>query len=576
MIFILYSAIDDRSIGDQLGQPEYSYYFVMRGFQQALEQLGEVHTLTDTGEALDGLLAELGQRGVPMDEVTLFCFSPPHKAPVDLPCRALTVLAWEFDTIPDAPWGGEPRNDWRTVFANHGRAISLSSYSTEAIRRAMGERFSVATIPVPVWDQFEDIRRYLPREPVQSGASLHVQGMTVDSAEFDLSTEALAPVASAVDQGDTWQGQPIHLSFSFIDPGSTLLSGFYAPEQWGAWSRTSNPSVTLPFKVKGRISLTLSAIGYGHNVGREILVCMGPKTAPITLGDSLQSHTVEFELTESVQAIRFSELDLSPVAGVEDRRTMAVGLRSVDLRQDEGDGEATGGAAVAEDLSQVTLDGVVYTSVFNPSDGRKNWEDIVTAFVWALRDREDATLVLKMSNKDPASFLSRIYSAFARLAPFKCRILVIHGYLDDYNFQQLIASTSYYISASHCEGLCLPLMEYLSCGKPAITPSHTAMADYIDESVAFTVEAAFENNVWPHDPREKFQTTCYRINWESLMTACRESYRVATEDPDRYRQMSDRAIEKMRAYSSVDSVKDRLRRFLKKSPGGIARRASRQ
>ena len=217
------------------------------------------------------------------------------------------------------------------------------------------------------------------------------------------------------------------------------------------------------------------------------------------------------------------------------------------------------------DLAQIKLDGVVYTSVFNPSDGRKNWEDIVTAFVWALRDQEDATLVLKMSNKDPASFLSRIYSAFARLAPFKCRILVIQGYLDDYNFQQLIASTSFYISASHCEGLCLPLMEYLSSGKPAITPAHTAMADYVDDSVAFTVDAALENNVWPHDPREKFQTSCYRINWESLLNACNESYRVAREDPERYRQMSDNAIERMREYSSIDSVRDRLRDFLPES-----------
>jgi len=565
MIFILYSAIDDRSISDQLGQPEYSYFFVMRGFQQALTKLGEVHTVTDTGQALETLLASFRERGIALEKVLLLSFSPPHKAPVDLPCPTMTVLAWEFDTIPDAPWGGDSRNDWRTVFANHGRAISLSSYSTAAIKRAMGDNFNVATIPVPVWDQFANIRDFLPRNPVQEGATLQIQGMTVDSAEFDLSNDALAPVASASGQGDAWQGQPIRLSFSYIDPGSTLLSGFYAPEQWGAWSRTSTPGVSLPYKVKGRVVIRLEAIGYGHNVGREVLVCMGSKTAPITLGDSLQSYSLAFELTEAVQALRFSELDLSPMAGVEDRRTMAVGLRSIDLRADEKGKGDTAEVMDPADLAQIKLDGVVYTSVFNPSDGRKNWEDIVTAFVWALRDQEDATLVLKMSNKDPASFLSRIYSAFARLAPFKCRILVIQGYLDDYNFQQLIASTSFYISASHCEGLCLPLMEYLSSGKPAITPAHTAMADYVDDSVAFTVDAALENNVWPHDPREKFQTSCYRINWESLLNACNESYRVAREDPERYRQMSDNAIERMREYSSIDSVRDRLRDFLPES-----------
>src|SRR5262249_34843234 len=31
------------------------------------------------------------------------------------------------------------------------------------------------------------------------------------------------------------------------------------------------------------------------------------------------------------------------------------------------------------------LEGVVYTSVLAPTDGRKNWRDMVTAFVWAFR-----------------------------------------------------------------------------------------------------------------------------------------------------------------------------------------------
>ena len=69
MIFILYSAIDDTNIGDQLGQPEYSYFFVLRGFQQALEQLGEVHVIADTGEALDVLLAAVQARDIPIEEV---------------------------------------------------------------------------------------------------------------------------------------------------------------------------------------------------------------------------------------------------------------------------------------------------------------------------------------------------------------------------------------------------------------------------------------------------------------------------------------------------------------------------
>ena len=46
---------------------------------------------------------------------------------------------------------------------------------------------------------------------------------------------------------------------------------------------------------------------------------------------------------------------------------------------------------------QVVVDGVVYVSVFNPLDGRKNWHHLITAFCWAFRDTSDATLVLKMT-----------------------------------------------------------------------------------------------------------------------------------------------------------------------------------
>ena len=42
---------------------------------------------------------------------------------------------------------------------------------------------------------------------------------------------------------------------------------------------------------------------------------------------------------------------------------------------------------------RVSLGGVVYTSMLNPTDGRKNWHDILTAFCWALRDAPWALLI---------------------------------------------------------------------------------------------------------------------------------------------------------------------------------------
>ena len=35
---------------------------------------------------------------------------------------------------------------------------------------------------------------------------------------------------------------------------------------------------------------------------------------------------------------------------------------------------------------ELSLDGVIYTSVFNPYDGRKNWRDMIGAFCATFRD----------------------------------------------------------------------------------------------------------------------------------------------------------------------------------------------
>ncbi|RZA19666.1 MAG: glycosyltransferase family 1 protein, partial [Proteobacteria bacterium] len=132
---------------------------------------------------------------------------------------------------------------------------------------------------------------------------------------------------------------------------------------------------------------------------------------------------------------------------------------------------------------RMPLEGVVYTSVLTPSDGRKNWEDMLTAFAWAFRDVQDAVLVLKLGGVNLEKRHHEMVALLSKLAPFKCRIVAIHGYLDAGNYEDLIAASDFYLNASRCEGLCMPLLEYLCAGVPAIAPDHTAMADYVDGTV---------------------------------------------------------------------------------------------
>jgi hypothetical protein len=211
---------------------------------------------------------------------------------------------------------------------------------------------------------------------------------------------------------------------------------------------------------------------------------------------------------------------------------------------------------------RVQLDGIVYTAIFTPSDERKNLYDLLTAFCFAFRDNEDAMLVVKIVHWDKNNYYGPLVWEMSRLAPFKCRVVFVQAQLDDKSLETLIAATSYYVNVSHCEVVSLYLMQFMSCGRPAIAVAHTAMEDYIDESVAFTVDFTQELSAWPQDPRTVFRCERHRIDWESLRDAFLESFRVARQAPEDHRMMGLRAMERMRELTAVDAVAERLRAYL--------------
>jgi len=208
---------------------------------------------------------------------------------------------------------------------------------------------------------------------------------------------------------------------------------------------------------------------------------------------------------------------------------------------------------------ELVLDGVVYTSVFNPCDGRKNWEDMLSAFCVAFRDTPDATLVLKLTHYDAEEALGDILHHLYKNQAYRCRIVLIHGFLADPDYERLVQATRYVVNTSYGEGQCLPLMEFMSCGKPAVAPCNTAMMDYLDSSNAFIVASTEELTAWPHDPRRAFRALRYMTDWASLCTAYRASYEVATQDSVRYGQMSAQAVSRLENFCSQASAQRRLK-----------------
>jgi hypothetical protein len=206
----------------------------------------------------------------------------------------------------------------------------------------------------------------------------------------------------------------------------------------------------------------------------------------------------------------------------------------------------------------LNLSGVVYTSIFNPKDHRKNWEDLLTGFLCALKDCGDATLVLKLITSQPGA-VDEVWNFYRRTGiPHHCKVAFVRDFLTDQQLLELVGASTYYITTTRAEGNCLPLMNYLAAGRPGISPCHTAIADYFGRSVGFVVDSHPEPAAFPQDYRLRKTTSWHRLVWPSLAEQIRKSYEVAKNDSATYQQLARNAREKMLRWSSVQAVAPRL------------------
>jgi glycosyltransferase involved in cell wall biosynthesis len=221
--------------------------------------------------------------------------------------------------------------------------------------------------------------------------------------------------------------------------------------------------------------------------------------------------------------------------------------------------------AMLAPVPRVELSGIVYTTVLNPFDQRKNWEDLLTAFVFALRDRDDATLVVKLVvPPERETFgLNTVVRFWRRLGlAHRCRIVLVSAYLSDAAMAQLTAASTYYLNASRAEGACLPLRNFVAAARPAIAPRHSAIADAFDGDSGFVVESHPEPASWPQDPDGRCTTTWHRLVWTSLRDCIAESYRAANGGGEEYARKSANARARLHGVANTEAVWTRLEQAL--------------
>lgn len=212
--------------------------------------------------------------------------------------------------------------------------------------------------------------------------------------------------------------------------------------------------------------------------------------------------------------------------------------------------------------SILDIEGIVFSYVFNPFDGRKCWEQSVSAYIMAMRREADVCFVLKLIHHEEIRAVKYVEDYVKLFGPFDCRLVIMCGYLPGPSFHKLIDATTFCVNSSCGEGQCLPLLENMAAGRPALAPAHTAMMDYVNSGNSVVVEHDSMFVPFPNDPELKYRTVNFPVRWSSLFEGFVLCHQIAS-DSGQYKTYSDRARDGVRAVASMDVFRSRLGAFVK-------------
>lgn len=432
----------------QLGQRDYSYYFIYRAFAPLLQRWADTTEVTRPESRLDYALWRARQQGL---EPVHISFLPLHSTYLTSHARNVAFILWGLPEIPDEDVGNNPRNNLMRI-ANHlSLILTASDFARNAFIRA-GVKSPVHAVPVPVRPEY-----------------------------FAVSD---------------WR----------LDQQIVLECPVYEIPQ---------PQIENPQRHK------LSTLSSAPSVQER---------AKHFYGAYLKRHLPRTMARWLTSAARAS----APMRSADDENRVSYSASS-----------------------SLILSGVVYTAFVNPFDPTSNWEDMLSAYLLALRSREDATLVIKLvtSADEAAIGLNLVFHYYERLGlRHRCKLALIPCQLSDAHLIELARGSTYYLNTSRAEGACLPLQESLAAGRPAISPNHTAMRDYFDDQLGFVVASHPEPAHWPHDPERRCVSTWHRLVWQSLHDQIQASYEMARENMLGYHAFASRARNQMLNFASVERV----------------------
>ncbi len=525
--FIVCSRITEQNLSKSLGSAEYSYHFILKGYLPLLQKMGDVIEVDNPSEQVDDVYRQALEEG----KRPLFLhFTAPQHVVSGIECPTILVFAWEYDTIPTEYWENNGKHDWRVGLSTVAGALVLSEHTVRAVKKAMGDDYPVVSVPTPTFEMMETLRVRSNRSEPLKRLAVEFSGLLIDSQDM-----RLTPYVPSAEEAEELALTESRYSYFLYTRGLELDAK--EAELREREALVEKGEVEIEEQLRAELSANIQEHLEARNTVRFALG---------TLKRALLRQTLQYPEFEQFHS------SISTV-------------RKKLFQQEQTPIETNFDDVVHEDPvtdNGVFAEGVVYTAILNPLDLRKNWRDMLTAFCTALRDRNDAFLVIKVSVQFITRFSDELIEHLRRLDRFSCRVIIIKAHLSDKEYAHLMSGTSFYVNTSYGEGQCIPLTQALASGIPCISPAITAMEDYINTTCCLVPDSHIEPTHWQQDPRQSYRTVHHKISWPDLVEAFKYSYEIAHNDARRYVEMSDAAIEASREYNSLVVLEETLQNFL--------------
>jgi glycosyltransferase involved in cell wall biosynthesis len=489
---------DAHSISQALGSPRYSYYFVFEALRPTLELLGTCTFIDRPESRLSHAASEARKVGKEPIHLSINPLQDAFLAP-DVP--NIVFPFWEFPDLPNRSFGHDTRQDWTRCARRADLILTACKFTAEAFAQS-GIETPIAVVPVP-----------LPEWTTSVTAWSFDRTAVINCRYIELDELKLATTDSL--------------------PQNTLTST-------GRRKLLRGPMRAIFQRIAPRLGQR-----WMERIAKARQACAGqsPSRVPLLLARHAYRRMIRDWLSDkTIDRIH------------QKQRTL---LRRLGIARESLDPEI--------DLRDLRLSGLVYTSFLALGDPRKNPGDLLSAFVLAFQDQPEVTLVLKLATNRRRAFneISVLRKQYTTLGlTHACRIVVIADFLSDQQIADLMACTTFYVNTSHAEGACLPLQQALGAGRPAIAPAHTAMSDYIDDSVGFVIGSDVEPCAWPHDPEQRMETERHRLRWSDLHANFLASKRCAVQEPEIYQRLAEAGRTRMRANASVLFATECLRKAI--------------